>query len=258
MRLLIANWKMNLPKEGAGPFVEAMAPSAPWKGTSVGIAPPYPFLPSIVEARERVGGKLLVGGQDCSEHREGAFTGEVSAGMLRLAGASFVIVGHSERRSLHGEDDALVARKVAAAMAAGVRPLLCVGEDLATRESGGTMGVLARQLGAVIDAVPDLPRDLWVAYEPVWAIGTGRNATPAMAAETHQAIRALIRERTGGKCEPIILYGGSVKASNAAELSAEREIEGFLVGGASLEASGFLEIGRSLEGLGPGSRSLRV
>jgi triosephosphate isomerase len=250
MKLLIANWKMNLPKEGAGPFVEAMAASAPWKKTSVGIAPPFPFLPSIVETRERVGGKFLVGGQDCSEHQEGAFTGEVSAAMLRSSGAAFVIIGHSERRTLHREDDALVARKVAAAIAAGVRPLLCVGEDLATRESGGTLALLARQLGAVLDGVPGLPRDLWVAYEPVWAIGTGRNATPDMAAETHQAIRALIRERTGGKSEPTILYGGSVKAANAAELAAKEEIEGFLVGGASLEAAGFLEIGKALEGLG--------
>lgn len=240
---------MNLPKEGVGAFVEAMAPSAPWNGTRVGIAPPHPFLPLIVEARERVGGKLLVGGQDCSEHPEGAFTGEVSAAMLRSSGAAFVIIGHSERRSLHGEDDALVARKVNAAIAAGVRPLLCVGEDLATRESGGTMDLLARQLGAVIDAVPDLPRDLWIAYEPVWAIGTGKNATPAMAAETHGSIRTLVRERTGGRTEPIILYGGSVKAANAAALAAEGEIEGFLVGGASLESDGFLEIGRALEGV---------
>ena len=249
MKLLVANWKMNLPKEGLGAFVEAMAPSAPWKKTGVGIAPPYPFLPAIVETRERVGGKLLVGGQDCSEHHEGAFTGEVSAAMLRSSGAAFVIIGHSERRTLHGEDDALVARKVKAAMAAGVRPLLCVGEDLATREGGGTMDILARQLGAVIDAVPDLPRDLWIAYEPVWAIGTGKNATPAMAAETHRSIRTLVRERTGGRTAPIILYGGSVKAANAAALSAEGEIEGFLIGGASLESAGFLEIGRALEGV---------
>ncbi|HEU5162959.1 MAG TPA: triose-phosphate isomerase [Thermoanaerobaculia bacterium] len=249
MKLLVANWKMNLPREGVGSFVEAMAPSAPWKKTGVGIAPPFPFLPSIVETRERVGGKLLVGGQDCSEHQEGAFTGEVSAAMLRSSGAAFVIIGHSERRTLHGEDDALVARKVAAALAAGVRPLLCVGEDLATREGGGTMDLLTRQLGAVIDGVPDLPKDLWIAYEPVWAIGTGRNATPAMAAETHRSIRSLVREKTGGRSEPIILYGGSVKASNAAALAAEQEIEGFLVGGASLDAAGFLDIGRALEGV---------
>ncbi len=249
MKLLIANWKMNLPKEGIGPFVEAMAESAQWKKTTVGIAPPYPFLPPVVETRERVGGKLLVGGQDCAEQPEGAFTGDVSAAMLRLSGSSFVIVGHSERRTLHGEDDALVARKVAAAIAAGVRPLLCVGEDLATRESGGTMAVLTRQLGAVIDGVADLPRDLWIAYEPVWAIGTGRNATPEMAAETHRAIRALIRERTGGRSETTVLYGGSVKAGNASELAAQAEIEGFLVGGASLESAGFLRIGRALEGL---------
>jgi triosephosphate isomerase len=110
------------------------------------------------------------------------------------------------------------------------------------------MALLARQLGAVIEGVRDLPRDLWVAYEPVWAIGTGRNATPEMAAETHKSIRSLIRERTGGKTEPIILYGGSVKAGNAAELAAQIEIEGFLVGGASLESAGFLQIGRALEG----------
>ncbi|MGZ5429228.1 MAG: triose-phosphate isomerase [Thermoanaerobaculia bacterium] len=248
MKLLVANWKMNLPKEGLGPFIESMAPAALWNKTRVGIAPPYPFLPPIVEARERVGGKLLVGGQDCSEHQEGAFTGEVSAAMLRSCGAAFVIIGHSERRTLHREDDALVARKVAAALAAGVRPLLCVGEDLDTRESGGTMTLLARQLGAVIDSVSDLPRDFWIAYEPVWAIGTGRNATPAMAAETHRSIRAFVRERTGGRSEPTILYGGSVKGANAGELAAEAEIEGFLVGGASLEPAGFLQIGSALEG----------
>ncbi|HEY0787553.1 MAG TPA: triose-phosphate isomerase [Thermoanaerobaculia bacterium] len=250
MTLLVANWKMNLPKEGIGPFVTAMAESAPWRKTTLGIAPPFPFVPAVVEVRERVGGKLLVGGQDCSEQQEGAYTGDVSAAMLRLSGAAFAIVGHSERRTIHAEGDALVARKVAAAIAASVRPLLCVGEDLATRESGGTMALLARQLGAVIDGVPDLPRDLWVAYEPVWAIGTGRNATPEMAAETHQAIRALIRDRTAGKTEPVILYGGSVKAGNAAELAAQPEIEGFLVGGASLDSSAFLQIGRALEGLG--------
>jgi triosephosphate isomerase len=248
MRLLIANWKMNLPKEGLVPFVDAVAESAQWKKTTLGIAPPFPFLPAVVETRERRGGKLLVGGQDCSEHPEGAFTGEVSASMLRLSGAAFVIVGHSERRTLHREDDALVARKVAAALKAGVRPLLCVGEDLGTRESGGTIALLTRQLAAVIEAVPDLPRDLWIAYEPVWAIGTGKNATPEMAAEAHQAIRAVVRERTGGKSEPAILYGGSVKGANAAALAAQSEVEGFLVGGASLDSGGFLEIGRALEG----------
>lgn len=248
MKLLIANWKMNLPKEGIGPFVEATVPSAQWKKTALGIAPPFPFLSSVEEARERVGGKLLVGGQDCAEQQEGAFTGDVSAAMLRLSGAAFVILGHSERRTIHREEDAMVARKVSAAIAAGLRPLLCVGEDLATRESGGTMAVLTRQLSAVIDGVAGLPKDLWIAYEPVWAIGTGRNATPRMAAETHQGIRALVLERTGGRCVPTILYGGSVKAANATELAAEREIEGFLVGGASLESDGFLEIGAALEG----------
>jgi triosephosphate isomerase len=248
MKLLIANWKMNLPKEGVGPFVEAMGESARWTRTGIGVAPPYPFLPMIVEALERTGGKLHVGAQDCSEHADGAFTGEVSASMARMAGASFVIVGHSERRTLHREDDGLVARKVAAALAAGVRPLLCIGEDLATRESGGTNELLARQLTAVLDGVGSLPRDLWIAYEPVWAIGTGRNATPPMAAETHRAIRALLREKTGGSVRPTILYGGSVKASNAAELAAEAEIEGFLVGGASLDSAGFLQIGKALEG----------
>ncbi|MGH9457307.1 MAG: triose-phosphate isomerase [Thermoanaerobaculia bacterium] len=244
MKLLVANWKMYVPKEGVDAFIDAL-PRDGREGPALGIAPPFPYVPQVRRAADRARG-ILVGGQNCSDQREGALTGEVAPGMLLDCGAEFVIVGHSERRTLFAESDALVGRKVAAAIEAGIRPLLCIGEDLATRENGGTMALLSRQLDAVFQALPSMPRELWIAYEPVWAIGTGRNATPSMAAEAHHAVRRLVTDTSRGGTEATILYGGSVKPANAGELAAEREIDGFLVGGASLESASFLEIAKAL------------
>lgn len=248
MRYLIANWKMNLPKEGIDRFTESLAPSTDWSNARVGVAPPFPF---IGDVRGRLNERILVGAQNCSDHPSGAYTGEVAPSMAGAAGASFVIVGHSERRTLFAETDERVGSKVAAVFSAGLDPLLCVGEDSTTRENGGTVALLARQLEAVFAVLTDPPEEMMIAYEPVWAIGTGRNATPAMAAEAHEAIRRIVGEATRRKTSPIILYGGSVKPDNAAALAAEEQIEGFLVGGASLEAAGFLRIGEALEAAAP-------
>lgn len=243
MRHLVANWKMNLPSEGIAAYLDRLAARPDWSTVEVALAVPAPLL---VPVRDRLAGVARLGAQNVSEHASGAYTGEVSASMLAEAGAEFVIVGHSERRSLFGETDEVVARKLAALLDGPLEPLLCVGEDLATRESGGTVELLERQLTAVFSAVKDVPERLMVAYEPVWAIGTGKNATPAMAAETHRQIREIVGRLSAGATEPVILYGGSVKPSNAADLSAMSEIEGFLVGGASLVADDFLAIGQAL------------
>jgi triosephosphate isomerase (TIM) len=185
------------------------------------------------------------GAQTCSEHKQGAFTGEVAAAMLAEFGCTYVIVGHSERRALFGESDAQVAAKFNAAQAAGLHPILCVGETLAEREAGKTEQVVLRQLNAVITAagVPALARAV-LAYEPVWAIGTGKNATPTEAQAVHAALRAVVSQRDGAVAAELrILYGGSVKPSNAAELFAMPDIDGGLIGGASLVAADFLAIG---------------
>ncbi|HUP64257.1 MAG TPA: triose-phosphate isomerase [Thermoanaerobaculia bacterium] len=250
MRYLIANWKMNLPKGDLDEYLEKLGEGESWHSTRIGIAPPFPFVPGL--AADLEGSRVLVGGQNCSDADSGAYTGEVSARMLRAVGASFVIIGHSERRSLYGEGDELVAAKVKVALAANLRPLLCVGEDLQTREKGGAVALLERQLDSALGSLA-LPEELWIAYEPVWAIGTGRNATPAMAAEAHAAIRRKTIELSGDRTRPVILYGGSVKKENAAALAAQSEIEGFLVGGASLDADGFLAIGEALELARPGA-----
>ncbi len=245
MRYLIANWKMNLPKGDLDEYLEKLGEGESWRSTRIGVAPPFPFVAGV--AADLEGSRVLVGGQNCSDADSGAYTGEVSARMLRAVGADFVIIGHSERRSLYGEGDEIVAAKVGAALGANLRPLLCVGEDLLTREKGGAVALLEKQLDSALGSLSALPGELWIAYEPVWAIGTGRNATPAMAAEAHAAIRRKTIEVSGDRTRPVILYGGSVKKENAASLAAESEIEGFLVGGASLDADGFLAIGEALE-----------
>ncbi|MFN2441212.1 MAG: triose-phosphate isomerase [Thermoanaerobaculia bacterium] len=244
MRHLVANWKMNLPKEGIPLYLESLQARPDWQGVEVSLAVPAPLL---VPLRDRLAGAARLGAQNVSEHPSGAFTGEVSVAMLAEAGAEFVLVGHSERRALFGETDELVARKAVAVLASPLELLLCVGEDLETREAGRTVELLEGQLTAVFSAVKSLPDRMLIAYEPVWAIGTGKNATPQMAADTHRQIREIVARLSTGKTTPVILYGGSVKPSNAAELAAESEIEGFLVGGASLQAKDFLAIGGALE-----------
>ncbi|OQA33214.1 MAG: Triosephosphate isomerase [Betaproteobacteria bacterium ADurb.Bin341] len=203
---------------------------------------PFPYL---AQAQSVLTGSVLAwGAQDVSAHNEGAYTGEVAAAMLADFACRFVIVGHSERRALHGETDAVVAEKFCAAQAAGLTPILCVGETLAERESGRTMEVVHRQLAAVLElaGVAVLARAV-VAYEPVWAIGTGRTATPEQAQEAHAAIRAQVAAGNAEIAADLrIVYGGSVKPQNAAALFAQADVDGGLIGGASLVLEDFLTI----------------
>jgi triosephosphate isomerase (TIM) len=205
------------------------------KGVEVSVCPPYPYLEQVCE--RLAGTRIAWGAQNVSEHAQGAHTGEVSAAMLRDFGCSYVIVGHSERRQLYGESDAQVAAKFASAQGAGLTPILCVGETLEERESGRTEAVVARQLDAVLKKSNFSTAVL--AYEPVWAIGTGRNATPEQAQAVHAFLRAKVSVETR------ILYGGSVKAQNAAAIFAMPDVDGGLIGGASLVAKEFIEIVRA-------------
>lgn len=211
-------------------------------GCEVAVCPPFPYLAQV---GGRVAGSLLaLGAQNVSEHPQGAFTGEVSADMLADLGCAYVLVGHSERRSLCGETDAVVAAKFAAVQRAGMVPVLCVGETLAERESGATEVVVGRQLAAVIESlgVAALASAV-VAYEPVWAIGTGITASPAQAQAVHAAIRAQIAGFDAGVAAGVrILYGGSVKPQNAIDLFGQPDIDGGLIGGAALVAGDFLAI----------------
>ncbi len=212
---------------------------------AVAVCVPYPYL---AQAQGALSGSAVAwGAQNASEHTQGAFTGEVAMAMLKDFGCRYVIVGHSERRALYGETDAVVTAKFCAAQAVGLIPILCVGETLAERESGRTVEVVSRQLAAVLDlAGVSAFGQAVVAYEPVWAIGTGKTATPAQAQEVHAAIRAQVAAydqnvATGLK----LLYGGSVKPQNAAELFAQADIDGGLIGGASLVVDDFLAICRA-------------
>ncbi|MBV9892311.1 MAG: triose-phosphate isomerase [Rhizobacter sp.] len=209
----------------------------------VSVCVPAPFLRDVASALAN--SAIAWGGQDCSPHASGAYTGEVSASMLAELGCRHVIVGHSERRAMHGESDALVAAKASAALTSRLVPIVCVGETLAEREAGATERVVARQLGAVVDALGARSDSIVVAYEPVWAIGTGKTATPAEAQAVHAFLRVFIDERGAHGKAIRILYGGSVKPDNAAELLREPDIDGGLVGGASLKASDFIAICRA-------------
>lgn len=204
----------------------------------VAVFPPYVYLPLVADAL--AGSSIAVGAQNVSEQAQGAFTGEVSADMLRDIGCQYVIVGHSERRTLYGETDRQVAEKFVAAQGEGLVPVLCVGETLAQREAEETLAVIANQLGTVIEVAGlEAVYSAVIAYEPVWAIGTGRTASAEQAQEVHQAIRQQLGEAGEGTR---VLYGGSVKAANAAELFAQPDIDGALVGGASLDSAEFSEI----------------
>ncbi len=214
----------------------------PEDGREVAVCVPFPYL---AQAQSVLSGSVVGwGAQDVSAYAEGAYTGEVAAAMLADFACRFVIVGHSERRALHGETDAVVAAKFCAAQGAGLTPILCVGETLAERDSGQTMEVVARQMAAVLEhaGVDALARAV-VAYEPVWAIGTGRTATPQQAQEVHAAIRAQVAAGNARiAAELRVLYGGSVKPQNAAALFAQADVDGGLVGGASLVLEDFLMI----------------
>ncbi|HZN59493.1 MAG TPA: triose-phosphate isomerase [Planctomycetota bacterium] len=253
--LIAGNWKMYKTGEEAVALAGQLLDGLPEaREPLVAVFPPATALSAVAE-RLRGGRKeIVVGAQNIHFEKEGAFTGEISAEMVRSAGAHAVILGHSERRHVFGESDEVVGRKVARALEAGLFPILCVGEKLEERESGSTSAVVARQLEEGIRGVSsaaDLAR-IVLAYEPVWAIGTGKTATPAQGQEVHQLLRSKLRaafQQRGGRPESaddtLILYGGSVKPENAAELLAESDIDGLLVGGASLKADSFLKICRA-------------
>jgi triosephosphate isomerase len=238
-RLVAGNWKMHGSRASIAALLDAiLAGLAKPGGAECAVCVPFPFLQAVAERLK--GTSLAWGAQNVSEHAQGAYTGEVSAAMLAEFGCRYAIVGHSERRHLHAESDAQVAAKFAAAQAAGITPILCVGETLAERDAGRTEEVVARQLEAVLAKCgrEALARAV-LAYEPVWAIGTGRTATPHQAQAVHGFLRT--RMSPGGR----ILYGGSVKASNAAAIFAMPDVDGGLIGGASLEAQEFLAIVRA-------------
>lgn len=208
----------------------------------VAVCVPFPYL-AQVQVSLRASG-IDWGAQDVSEHAQGAYTGDVAASMLREFGCRYVIVGHSERRAIHGESDELVARKAKAVLAEGLVPVVCVGETLSERDEGQTMVVVKRQLAAVVGqlGVGGLSR-MVLAYEPVWAIGTGRTATPAQAQEVHEALRAAVADVDSAVASTMLmLYGGSMKAANAADLLAAPDVDGGLIGGASLVPDDFLAI----------------
>lgn len=239
-RLVMGNWKMhgNLADNAkllAGLCAGAGSIAA---GTQLAVCVPFPYLAQAGEALK--GSAVAWGAQDVSAQAQGAFTGEVSGAMLKDFACRYALVGHSERRSLHGESDQLVAAKAKAALASGLTPVVCVGESLAERDANQVMAVIQRQLAPVLALGAEAVNKIVVAYEPVWAIGTGRTATPEQAQEVHAAIRAALQAIGAGQVQ--ILYGGSVKAANAASLFAMPDIDGALVGGASLVAEDFLAI----------------
>jgi triosephosphate isomerase len=239
--VIAGNWKMYKTTAETVDFVEKIKPVAAQAGhCEVIVAPPFTALAAAAAAAR--GSKVLVAAQNCHWDKEGAHTGEISTGMLRDAGCTHVIIGHSERRQDCGETDEQVNKKVKAALAAGLTPIVCVGETLAQREIGETEKNLQRQfLGGMAGLTPADFSRIMIAYEPVWAIGTGRTATPQMAAEAHHFLRGLAGRQFGeGEAQGIrILYGGSVKPDNVGALMAQEEIDGALVGGASLKVDSF-------------------
>ncbi|MEJ2106582.1 MAG: triose-phosphate isomerase [Acidiferrobacteraceae bacterium] len=241
--LVAGNWKMNGDKAGSTALLEGiLAGMGEVKNAEVAVCPPFILLP--LAAEKLSGSAVAVGGQNLSVHDSGAYTGEISGPMLIDAGCHYVIVGHSERRSYYGENDALVAEKFSAARRHGLVPILCVGETLEEREAGDTEEVVARQLDVVIgiDGIAAFS-DAVIAYEPVWAIGTGKTATPDQAQDVHRFIRERLASHDATVAEQCrILYGGSMKPDNAVELIAQPDIDGGLIGGASLKAADFLAI----------------
>jgi triosephosphate isomerase (TIM) len=242
-KLVAGNWKMYGSLAGNLSLLTAIRAGAATLGAELAVCVPYPYLGQVQSVL--AGGKVAWGAQDLSEHAEGAFTGEVSAAMLKEFGCRYTLVGHSERRLFYGDTDAVVAAKFDAALKSGLIPILCVGETLAEREAKVTAQVVTRQLDAIIagSGVGGFGRAV-VAYEPVWAIGTGRTATPAQAQEVHALIRARVARDSAAIAGGLqILYGGSVKPGNAKELFGQADIDGGLIGGASLVANDFLAIG---------------
>jgi triosephosphate isomerase len=244
--LVAGNWKMNGSREENQHLLERVkAGVSAGVKANVAVCPPFIYIPQVAELL--AGSEIMWGGQDLSEHAFGAYTGEVSGPMLTDFRCRYVIIGHSERRSLYGESDELAAQKFLAAQKVGLKPILCVGELLEEREAEQTEAVVARQLDAVIKVAGIAAiADSVIAYEPVWAIGTGKTASPEQAQEVHAFIRQRLADQDSQVAEGVqILYGGSVKPDNAAELFAMPDIDGGLIGGASLDADSFLAICRA-------------
>jgi triosephosphate isomerase len=239
--LIAGNWKMNGSLASNAGLLDAVRAGAASGKATLAVCVPATYL---AQAQATLAGSPVAwGAQDLSVHENGAYTGEVSATMLSDFGCQYVIVGHSERRSYHGETDELVAQKAMRALASGMMPIVCVGETLAEREQGATDTVVVRQLKPVLDAVGAQLDKIVIAYEPVWAIGTGKTATPEMAQQVHELIRRTLAQRDAAAAQKVqILYGGSMKPDNAKALLAMADIDGGLIGGASLKAADFLAI----------------
>ena len=238
--LVAGNWKMHGSRASTAELLAALQPEDLGKKLDVVVCPAYLHLPLALDTL--AGSSLAVGAQDCSANAPGAFTGDVAAEMLTDLGCEWVILGHSERRAGHGESDQLIAEKLGAAVAAGLKPILCVGETQVQRESGDAERIVSGQLRGALDGQVGLEA-LVVAYEPVWAIGTGLTATPGQAQDMHRFIRAQLGAMENVDADTTrILYGGSVKPGNAEELFCQPDIDGGLIGGASLVAADFLAI----------------
>lgn len=241
-KLVLGNWKMHGNRAANAELLAGIIGAGPMGG-EVGVCVPFVYIADA--AVSLAASHIRWGAQDVSAHEQGAYTGEVSAAMLRELGCRYAIVGHSERRAYHAESDQLVADKAKAALSHGLTPVVCVGETLEQREAGQTEAVVKRQLSAVIHTLGHCAGEMVVAYEPVWAIGTGRTASPEQAQAVHAVLRAQLQAATAHADTMKILYGGSVKPDNAATLFAQPDIDGGLIGGAALKAADFVAICRA-------------
>ncbi|MCY7305410.1 MAG: triose-phosphate isomerase [Rhodoferax sp.] len=239
-KLVVGNWKMNGDLTANAALAGSLLLAMGTPRCAVAVCAPMPYLAQMQAILAN--SPVALGAQDVSSHADGAFTGEISGSMLRDFGVRYVIVGHSERRQYHGETDQLVADKVKQALAVGVTPIVCMGETLAQREAGATEEVVRRQLAAVVHGNGHCISEIVLAYEPVWAIGTGKTASPEQAQKVHAVLRAQLRAATDHAAGVKILYGGSMNAGNAAQLLVQSDIDGGLIGGASLKAQEFLAI----------------
>ena len=240
--IVAGNWKMNASKDSVDNLIKDLLTGMDGITSEVLVCAPFPYLAQVELLIQ--GSKVMLGAQNLNTNSSGAYTGEVSADMIKDFGARHVIVGHSERRSLYGETSTMVAEKTKAALNAGLTPLLCIGESIEQRDSGNTEAVIEKQLSAVIELVGiEAFNQIIIAYEPVWAIGTGVTATPEQAQEAHLFIRSLLAKNDESVAQKTpILYGGSMNASNASELISCADIDGGLIGGAALKAEDFLQI----------------
>ena len=244
-QIVAGNWKMNtLPAEGVE-LAKGVAAGAAVEGVTLIVCPPFTHLQSVVDTLK--GSDVAVGAQDCATEAKGAYTGEVAASMIAALGCEYVILGHSERRQYYGENSETLNKKMAQAYANGLKPIYCVGESLDEREAERHFDVVKAQIEEVVFNLSEEQfRSLVIAYEPVWAIGTGKTATAEQAQEIHAYIREVLRAKFGAAADECpILYGGSCKPSNAAEIFAKADVDGGLIGGAALKAEDFLAIGRS-------------